>query len=41
MSTGGEGGMLTTNDEVLWRKVWAFKDHGNTYRWLHESFSTN
>ena len=53
MTTGGEGGMLTTNDENLWRKAWAFKDHGKSYaavyekqhppgyRWLHESFGTN
>lgn len=53
MTTGGEGGMLTTNDEQIWRKAWAFKDHGksyeavyerehgNAYRWLHESFGTN
>lgn len=53
MTTGGEGGMLTTNDETLWRKAWAYKDHGKSYaavyetkhpqgfRWLHESFGTN
>lgn len=53
MTTGGEGGMLTTNDEQLWRKAWAFKDHGKSYaavyekqhplgyQWLHESFGTN
>ncbi len=53
MTTGGEGGMLTTNDSVLWEKAWAFKDHGKSYdavykrvhspgfRWLHESFGTN
>lgn len=53
MTTGGEGGLLTTNDEELWRKAWAFKDHGKSYdavfnqkhvpgfRWLHESFGTN
>ena len=53
MTTGGEGGMVTTNDEALWRKMWAFKDHGKSYnavyerehppgfRWLHESFGTN
>jgi len=53
MSTGGEGGMVTTNDESLWRKIWAYKDHGKSYeavyeqehpkgfRWLHESFGTN
>lgn len=53
MTTGGEGGMVTTNDETLWRDMWAFKDHGKSYgavyerehpagfRWLHESFGTN
>ena len=53
MTTGGEGGMVTTNDEGLWKKMWAYKDHGKSYdvvhskvqpdgyRWLHESFGTN
>lgn len=53
MTTGGEGGMVTTNDESLWRKMWAYKDHGKSYaavyetehppgyRWLHETFGTN
>jgi dTDP-4-amino-4,6-dideoxygalactose transaminase len=53
ITTGGEGGMLVTNDENLWRAAWAFKDHGKSYaavyhrehapgfRWLHESFGTN
>ena len=53
MTTGGEGGMATTNDEALWRAMWSFKDHGKSYeavyerqhppgfRWLHESFGTN
>ncbi len=53
MTTGGEGGMITTNDEKLWRSAWAFKDHGKSYqavyetqhppgyRWLHHSFGTN
>jgi len=53
MTTGGEGGMVTTNDESLWRKMWAYKDHGKSYsavyerehpkgfKWLHESFGTN
>ena len=53
MSTGGEGGMVTTNDEKLWRKAWAYKDHGKSfeavyetshppgYQWLHRSFGTN
>lgn len=53
MTTGGEGGMVTTNDETLWRAMWSLKDHGKSYaavferehapgfRWLHESFGTN
>lgn len=53
MTTGGEGGMVTTNDELLWRAMWAYKDHGKSYqavyerdhpsgfRWLHESFGSN
>ena len=53
MTTGGEGGMLTTNDEKIWQRSWSFKDHGKSYdavynrqhaagfRWLHESFGTN
>ena len=53
MSTGGEGGMATTNEEALWRAMWSFKDHGKSYeavyerehppgfRWLHENFGTN
>ncbi len=53
MTTGGEGGMVTTNDHNLWQNVWAYKDHGKSwqavyerdhspgFRWLHESFGTN
>jgi dTDP-4-amino-4,6-dideoxygalactose transaminase len=53
ITTGGEGGMVTTGDETLWRAMWAFKDHGKSYeavyerqhppgfRWLHESIGTN
>jgi dTDP-4-amino-4,6-dideoxygalactose transaminase len=53
MTTGGEGGMVTTNDETLWRKMWAYKDHGKSYeavyerehppgfKWVHESFGSN
>ena len=53
MTTGGEGGMLTCNDEAMWRRMWAFKDHGKSweavyerehkpgFRWLHESIGTN
>lgn len=53
MTTGGEGGMVTTNDRELWSRMWSFKDHGKSweavyerqhppgFRWLHESFGTN
>ena len=53
MSTGGEGGMVTTNDSELWSKMWSYKDDGKSwqavyerehppgFRWLHESFGTN
>ena len=36
MTTGGEGGMVTTNDEHLWRKMWAYKDHGRSYEAVYE-----
>jgi dTDP-4-amino-4,6-dideoxygalactose transaminase len=53
MTTGGEGGMVTTDDAVLWDKMWSYKDHGKSwdavynrehqpgFRWVHESFGTN
>lgn len=53
MTTGGEGGMVTTNDKALWSAMWSYKDHGKSweavyerqhppgFRWLHESFGTN
>jgi len=53
MTTGGEGGMVTTNNRDLWKRMWAYKDHGKSwdavyerdhppgFRWLHESFGTN
>ena len=53
MSTGGEGGMVTTNNKELWLRMWSQKDHGKSwkavyekkhapgFRWLHESFGTN
>jgi dTDP-4-amino-4,6-dideoxygalactose transaminase len=31
MTTGGEGGMLLLNDPELWKKAWAYKDHGKSY----------
>lgn len=53
ISTGGEGGMVTTSRDDLWDAMWAFKDHGKTheavfgrehppgFRWLHERFGSN
>ena len=53
MTTGGEGGMVTTNDPLLWDKMWSFKDHGKSwdavynrehpagFRWVHETIGTN
>ncbi|MDC6452835.1 DegT/DnrJ/EryC1/StrS aminotransferase family protein [Alphaproteobacteria bacterium] len=53
MTTGGEGGMVTTNDRALWSKMWSYKDHGKSwqavyerehppgFRFLHDSFGTN
>lgn len=53
MTTGGEGGMVTTNDRALWSRMWSYKDHGKSweavyerehppgFRWVHESFGTN
>ena len=53
ITTGGEGGMLTTSDEARWSRAWSYKDHGRSYdavykrvhppgyRWLHDTFGTN
>jgi dTDP-4-amino-4,6-dideoxygalactose transaminase len=53
ITTGGEGGMVTTDDEDLWSAMWSYKDHGKSweavydrehapgFRWLHESFGSN
>lgn len=53
MTTGGEGGMVTCNDEQLWSTMWSYKDHGKSFeavyqrqhppgfRWVHDSFGTN
>jgi dTDP-4-amino-4,6-dideoxygalactose transaminase len=37
MTTGGEGGMVVTNNENLWRIMWAYKDHGKSYKSLFEA----
>ena len=53
MTTGGEGGMLVTDNEELWKRAWSFKDHGKDYdavfhdehpdgfRWQVKSFGSN
>ncbi|MFO1073311.1 MAG: DegT/DnrJ/EryC1/StrS aminotransferase family protein [Geminicoccaceae bacterium] len=53
MTTGGEGGMITTDETALARHVWSLKDHGKSweavhaadhppgFRWLHAGFGTN
>lgn len=35
ISTGGEGGMLVTNSERLWRSAWEYKDHGKKVECLN------
>ena len=53
MTTGGEGGMVTTDDPDLWSFMWSYKDHGKSWeavyerahppgpRLVHDSFGTN
>lgn len=53
MTTGGEGGMVNTDSEELWARMWSYKDHGKSFervysndhppgfRWVHDSFGTN
>ena len=53
MSTGGEGGMISTNNKKLWLKLWSLKDHGKNYKsvfykkhkigfkWLHDDLGSN
>ena len=53
ISTGGEGGLISTNNKNLWLKCWSFKDHGKNYksyffkkhktgfRWLHDNLGSN
>jgi dTDP-4-amino-4,6-dideoxygalactose transaminase len=31
ITTGGEGGMLVTNDRTAWSRAWSYKDHGKSY----------
>jgi len=53
MTTGGEGGMVTTNSSALYEKMWSYKDHGKSlqkmqnpasnrrFKYVHDSFGTN
>ena len=53
ISTGGEGGMITTDNNEIFKRIWSLKDHGKSYelsfkktdsycfRWLHENFGSN
>lgn len=53
LTTAGEGGMLVTDNEQVWRRAWQFKDHGKNiskvrdaasgtkFVWMHDSFGTN
>ena len=53
ISTGGEGGLISTNNKKLWLKLWSLKDHGKNYKtlfhkkhkigfkWLHEDLGSN
>lgn len=53
ITTGGEGGMVATNNTTLFKKAWSYKDHGKSYdkvyngdyvpgfKWLHTNLGTN
>ena len=53
ISTGGEGGMVTTNNKNYFNKIRSFKDHGKSftklengnfskgYRYIHDSLGSN
>lgn len=53
MTTGGEGGMVTTNRDDLWELIWTIRDHGKnrkelmkktsskSFKWLHDNKGTN
>lgn len=31
ITTAGEGGMLLTDDEAIWKRAWEYKDHGKDF----------
>ena len=53
MTTGGEGGMVSTNSKELYESMWEFKDHGknrkkmntteitSSFKWVHDNFGLN
>lgn len=53
VTTGGEGGLLATNNEKFWHAAWSLKDHGRNrdkalnkkqgagFAWVVDSFGTN
>ncbi len=53
MTTGGEGGMLVTDDDSTRERAWSYKEHGKSreratathdgaaFRWLHTGVGTN
>lgn len=53
ISTGGEGGLVITKDDELYKRMWSLRDHGWDYdrahnidnspgfKWLVDTFSTN
>ncbi len=53
ISTGGEGGMIATNDQNIWERIWSYKDHGKSFKkisqpqknpgfkWVHECLGSN
>ena len=53
ISTGGEGGMICTNNKRIWKQIWSLKDTGKNYdkvykkkhnfgfKWLNDNFGTN
>lgn len=53
LSTGGEGGMITTSDKEICDRIWSFKDHGknylkivdnnksNSFKFVHDNLGSN
>jgi len=53
ITTGGEGGMVVTDDERIYERMWSYRDHGKnlravqepggpaTFKWVADSFGTN